>query len=193
MCACLGAVVRAPVTGILIVFEMTHEFALVPVLMIGALISEMISRRITHESFYETVLAQDDQHVEHLVPPRSLRNWMELSSTRIANFSPVVARDLAAGAVRELLANQGHSRFPAVSDGRLTGVLTRTEALAALAATRPPVTCKATASVREVAEKIVDSPSGIIILVDQSGNAMGVITMHHLLRAQRNFARNQED
>ena len=47
MSACLGAVVRAPVTGILIVFEMTHEFSLVPVLMIGALVSETISRRMT--------------------------------------------------------------------------------------------------------------------------------------------------
>jgi CIC family chloride channel protein len=45
MSACLGAVVWAPVTGILIVFEMTHEFALVPVLMIGALVSQAVSRK----------------------------------------------------------------------------------------------------------------------------------------------------
>jgi CIC family chloride channel protein len=198
MCACLGAVVRAPVTGILIVFEMTHEFALVPVLMIGALISEMISRRITQESFYETVLAQDGQHVERLVPPRSLRNWMELPSARIANFSPIVVRDLTPEAIREFLAGQDHSRFPALVDGRLSGVLTRTEALAALAASRAVVlesvvSCTPTTSVRDVAAKIVDSPSGIIVLVDQSENVIGVITMHDLLRAQMNFARNQED
>ena len=36
MSACLGALVGAPVTGILIVFEMTHEFSLVPALMIPA-------------------------------------------------------------------------------------------------------------------------------------------------------------
>ena len=35
MSACLGAVVRAPVTGILIVFEMTNEFYLVPALMLA--------------------------------------------------------------------------------------------------------------------------------------------------------------
>ncbi len=39
MSACLGAVVRAPATSILIVFEMTHDFALVPLLMFGALVS----------------------------------------------------------------------------------------------------------------------------------------------------------
>jgi len=30
MSACLGAAVQAPVTAILIIFEMTHQFALVP-------------------------------------------------------------------------------------------------------------------------------------------------------------------
>ncbi|HEY3662061.1 MAG TPA: chloride channel protein, partial [Chthoniobacterales bacterium] len=39
MSACLSAVVRAPFTSILIVFEMTHQFSLVPALMLGALVS----------------------------------------------------------------------------------------------------------------------------------------------------------
>ena len=63
MSACLSAVVRAPVTGILIVFEMTHEFALVPALMIGALASQMIARRFTRQNFYEQVLVDDGQTV----------------------------------------------------------------------------------------------------------------------------------
>ncbi|HYY30634.1 MAG TPA: chloride channel protein [Chthoniobacterales bacterium] len=40
MSACLGAVVRAPITSILIVFEMTHQFAFVPLLMIGTIASQ---------------------------------------------------------------------------------------------------------------------------------------------------------
>lgn len=198
MCACLGAVVRAPVTGILIVFEMTHEFALVPALMVGALVSEMISRRITPESFYETVLAQDGQHVERLVPPRSLRTWMELPSARIANFSPVVITDLAPAALRDSMAGHAHDRFPVVVAGRLTGVLTRQEALEALAESRPPVlepavTCAPDAAVREVAAKIVDSPSGLIILVGKNGGVNALITLHDILRAQMNLANNQQD
>lgn len=198
MCACLGAVVRAPVTGILIVFEMTHEFALVPVLMIGGLISMIISRRITQGNFYENVLAQDGQHVERLVPPRSLRNWMELSCARIANFTPLTIRDLTPGALKAFLAGNSCGRFPVVLEGRLAGVLTRAEALAALGGSRAPVlepavTCTPTASVREVATKIVESPSGLIVLTDQSENPIGIITMHDLLRAQMNYARNQED
>lgn len=198
MCACLGAVVRAPVTGILIVFEMTHEFALVPALMIGALVSQMISRKLAHESFYEEVLAQDGQHVERLVPPRSLRTWMELPSARIANFSPVVITDLAPDALRAFMAGHTHDRFPVVVDGSLTGVLTRKEATDALAESRPPrlepaVTCTPATPVREVAAKIVDSPSGLVIIVGKNGGVNAVITLHDILRNQMNFAQNQQD
>ena len=34
---------------------------------------------------------------------------------------------------------------------------------------------------------------GLIVLIDQPGNVIGVITMHDLLRAQMNFANNQQD
>ena len=44
MSACLGAVVQAPVTGILIIFEMTHQFALVPGLMLAGLVRPRSSR-----------------------------------------------------------------------------------------------------------------------------------------------------
>jgi CIC family chloride channel protein len=198
MCACLGAVVRAPVTGILIVFEMTHDFALVPVLMFGALISQIISRRLNHENFYEAVLAQDGAHVDHLVPPRNLRTWMELPAARIANFTPSVIRDLAPDRLQEFLAVNPHDRFPVVQSGRLAGVLTRTEAEAALAANRTPVlepavACPPATAVREVATRIVESPSGFIVIVGPNGGVNAIITMHDLLRAQMNFANNQQD
>ena len=198
MCACLGAVVRAPVTGILIVFEMTHEFALVPGLIFGALISQIIARRMSHENFYEAVLAQDGQHVERIVPPRSLRTWMELPSARIANFTFLSLTSLNPDVVRKTVTEQEYMRYPVIIGGNLIGVLTRHEALHALDESRQPVlesavTCTPTTPVREVATKIVDSPSGLIILVDQPGSVIGVITMHDILRAQMNFANNQQD
>src|SRR5208337_4357417 len=69
MSATLGAVVRAPVTGVLIVFEMTHEFGLVPALMLGALLSQAISRRMLRHSFYDELLRQDGVSLEQAQPP----------------------------------------------------------------------------------------------------------------------------
>ena len=97
MSACLGAVVRAPLTSILIVFEMTHEFALVPALLVGALISQTISRKLLHHSFYEQVLLDDGHTMRTFMPPRDLRGWRNYPVSAIANFQPVVLQpaDLA--------------------------------------------------------------------------------------------------
>ena len=59
MSACFGAVVRAPVTSILIVFEMTHQFSLVPLLMIGTMASQVVSRFLCHADFYNGIIEQD--------------------------------------------------------------------------------------------------------------------------------------
>ena len=201
MCACLGAVVRAPVTGILIVFEMTHEFALVPALIIGALVSQAISHLINKHNFYEEVLAQDGQHVERIVPPRSLRTWMELPVARIANFSPVVATSLSPEALRDLLTTHRHERFPVVVDSRLVGVIGRRATEAALAAGRTPVPepaaiCTAKTSLREIQTRIIESPSQFAVVVDQEGpesRVVGLLTLHDILRAEMLFAREQEE
>ena len=44
MSACLGAIVRAPLTSMLIVFEMTHQFTLVPGLLLGTIVSQAVAR-----------------------------------------------------------------------------------------------------------------------------------------------------
>lgn len=201
MCACLGAVVRAPVTGILIVFEMTHEFALVPALAIGALVSQWIGKRINHENFYEEVLSQDGNHVERIVPPRSLRTWMELPVARIAMFSPVLATDLSASGLKALLTQHRHERFPVVMEGRLQGILTRKAAEISLTAgelpvLETPVLCTADTSLREVQAKLVESTSQLAVVMDQlspDGRVVGLMTLHDILRAEMLFAKEHVD
>ena len=95
MSACLGAVVQAPVTAILIIFEMTHQFALVPGLMLAGLVSQAIARPLNKLNFYDEILSQDGHDMEHLVPPRDLRSWQNLPISAIANFSPVVIEDFS--------------------------------------------------------------------------------------------------
>jgi len=201
MCACLGGVVRAPVTGILIVFEMTHEFALVPALIIAALVSQAISRRLNKENFYDEVLAQDGQHVQRIVPPRSLRTWMELPAARVANFSPVVAGDLSPGAVRTLLDKHRHERFPVVLHERLQGVIERRTTETALKAGLPPpvetvATCLAETPLREVQARLIESPGQLAVVMDKEGTdgrVVGLVTLHDLLRAEMLLAQEQQE
>jgi len=191
MSACLGAVVRAPVTSILIVFEMTHEFSMVPVLIIGALVSQAISRRFNRYNFYDALLAQDDLNVERFVPPRDLRTWQETPVSRIANFRPVVAEDLSGGGLRHLLASHPQERFPAVKEGRLVGILTRREA-AVRESRAPPLetafTCRRDTPIREVQSKLIESPSQVVVVVGgEQEQVLGIVTLHDILRAEMNF------
>ena len=119
MSACLGAVVGAPITGILIVFEMTHEFALVPVLMIGALVSQAISRKMNRQNFYDALLTQDGHQLEHVRPPRDLQSWQQLPLyTAIASFQPVTLRSMDTTEIQALLKAHPYQRFPVDQNDR---------------------------------------------------------------------------
>lgn len=199
MSACLGGVVFAPVTGILIVFEMTHEFALVPALMIGALVSQAISRKMSHESFYDALLTQDGHHLEHVRPPRDLQGWHELPVSAIANFSPVVMTELDADTLRKTLDKHPYQQFPVVRAGKLAGMLTRKEAEWALTEKRPPntvpvATCLREETVAKLQMILIESETHVVLILDRmEGDVIGLLTLHDLLRAESAIAQKAKE
>jgi CIC family chloride channel protein len=189
MSATLGAVVGAPVTGILIVFEMTHEFSLVPALMLGALVSQTISRKMNRENFYDELLTQDGHQIEHVRPPRDLLSWQQLPVAAILSAAPVVLSDLAPATIEETLKAHPYSRFPVESAGKLEGILTRTEAAAAVTENRairlePATTCRPDQTIRELQTLLISSSTNFVIVTNGDGKIQGVITLHDLLRAE---------
>ncbi|HUA39063.1 MAG TPA: chloride channel protein [Candidatus Sulfopaludibacter sp.] len=194
MSACLGAVVRAPVTGILIVFEMTHEFSLVPALMIGALVSQGIGRRMTRANFYDAILEQDGHKLEKLLPPRDMRSWQKLPVSTIANFQPVVLNSLEPAAMGKILKAHAYACFPVIQEGKLSGIASRGEMTDAVAENRAPklapiVRCEPRQTIRELQVKLIESPTGMAMVCDPTdGKLLGLVTLHDLLRAQNNAA-----
>ncbi len=192
MSACLNAVVRAPFTSILIVFEMTHQFTLVPALMLGALVSETLSRRLTKENFYDAVLAQDGNVLVHIIPPRDLRSWQAYPVSAIANFRPVVIDNLAPENMRTVLEQNQFKRFPVTENESLIGCLERKEAERAIAEMRRPVLekaaiCRRSFTIGEVARLLLEAPGGFAVL-EAGDKPAGIVTLHDLLRAQETLA-----
>jgi CIC family chloride channel protein len=189
MSACLGAVVGAPVTGILIVFEMTHEFSLVPALMVGALVSQMISRRMNRENFYDALLSQDGHHLEHVRPPRDLQSWHQLPVSVIANYHPICANDRSPEGLRALL-KYPYQRFLVVENDKLLGIITRQEIESALRDNRTPkleqpVTCLREHTIRDLQNLLIESSTQLVVLLSApQGKVLGLVTLHDLLRAQ---------
>ena len=65
MGAVLAAVVRTPITSVLIIFEMTHSYGLVLPLMIANSTAYVLSRRVRPVGIYDALLDQDGIHLPH--------------------------------------------------------------------------------------------------------------------------------
>jgi CIC family chloride channel protein len=197
MSACMGAVVRAPMTTILIVFEMTHEFYVVPGLMLGTLVSQFIGRSLTKHNFYESLLRQDGYDMDKVIPPRDLQSWQKLPIAAIMNFQLVALRSFEPSAIKDLLDNTEHRRWPVIINGELRGIVSRPELTRAYTEEREPRLSPATTieprqNVREAQAAIIKSAMDIVMVKNQGQEGddpiIGVVTLHDVLRVQMKMA-----
>jgi len=65
MGAVFAGIVRAPITSVLIIFEMTGGYGLVLPLMIANMTAFALARHWRHIPIYEALLAQDNIHLPH--------------------------------------------------------------------------------------------------------------------------------
>jgi chloride channel protein, CIC family len=190
MSVCLGTIVRAPLTSMLIAFEMTHQFSLVPGLMIGMIVGQGISKLCGELNFYDALLVQDGHELHKIRPPLDLTSWQNLAVSAIANPKPIVVRELTVPRLKEVVDRYPYNSFPVEISGQLRGVVTRQNILESLVRGEIPeldasVTCYPDQSVREIGDKFIESPASVLIVVDrETGAIRGIMTLHDLLRAQ---------
>jgi CBS domain-containing protein len=136
------------------------------------------------------VEARSAEQSEDWRPPRDLQSWQQFPVSAIANFRPVIIRDLVPAKLQDVLKVHPYQRFPVVQGDKLTGILTRREAEAALRENRAPklenaTTCLPHQTVRKLQGLLVESPINFVVLVDDDGGKiLGIVTLHDLLRAE---------
>ena len=190
MSACLGAVVRAPFTSMLIVFEMTHQFSLVPGLLLGTIISQAVSHFAGRHNFYDALLIQDGYELHKIRPPLDLQSWRSIPVSAIANPKPVALCNLDEKEMLEALNRYSYNSFPVISNGRVKGIVTRKEIEQAILRHDAPeildvVTCHPDQTVGEISNKFIESSAFVLVVVDRDTDAVaGIITLHDLIRAQ---------
>jgi CIC family chloride channel protein len=200
MSAALGAVVRAPFTSILIVFEMTREFSLLPTLLVAGVLSQALSRFVLPHGFYEQVLADDGHVLSRMLPPRDFREWQGYPVSAIANFHPVLLSSLEPEPLRPILAEHPFSRFIHQAGRSAPMLILREETEAVLrlgqaVPMHPMPNCLRDDPIQRVQDQLVGSGHGIVAILDEPGGvAIGLLTLHDILRAQQNLAvRHDED
>ncbi len=190
MSSCFGALVRAPITSLLMVFEMTHQFSMVPALMIGVIVSQGVAHLGARHNFYDSLLLQDGHELIKIKPPRDFESWRNLQVQIIANKNPVVVSDVSETSLKALLADHPYRCFPAEINGMLKGVVTRAEIELSLQERRPFVVepaavCHNEETLRNIENKFIQSPTGMVIVLNKNNSSIiGLITLHDLLRAQ---------
>lgn len=132
MAGLLAGSTAAPLTAIIIVFEMTGDYGLILPLMLVCVISYLTADRLAGESLYSVALERQGEEIRQGVDLSVLR------SVRVAECydrDPVTVRtETPLREIVEALRTSGQLDFPVVSDGKkLVGVLSYQDLARALA------------------------------------------------------------
>ena len=123
MGAVFAGALRAPITSVLIIFEMTNAYSIILPLMIANAISYSIASRLSPTPVYEALLLQDGVHLPHRAPPHVLgRMTVASAMTRDVVTLPDV---LTVEAAYERASRYGYHAYPVVDvRNRLVGIIT---------------------------------------------------------------------
>ena len=186
----MGAVVRAPITSILIVFEMTHDFALVPPLMLAALISQAISRSLCQDNFYSQALKEMGIHLETNISMRTLASWRNRRISSFANFDPACVRQWDQESIQRLLDLGQHRIFPVLNEHeKALGLVKRSQLEDFLVSDQipkpsPTVTVRPDMRMADVESIIETSVLQTVFLTTESEKFLGIFTHTDVTRSQ---------
>jgi CIC family chloride channel protein len=193
MAAVFSAVARAPLTSILIVFEITGDYHLVLPLMLAASLATFIGDRVHRDSVYAMSLARQGIRLR----PRGDIDLLDtVRVSEVASSSWVTASaDMTTGQVQGMLDRHRLRSLPVLSADRLVGVITGSDILrtggpsdqvtAGEAMTPRPVTVTPASPVSEAMERMASLGIGCLPVVahDDPQRLMGVFRREQAVAA----------
>jgi CIC family chloride channel protein len=132
MGAVFVGIIRTPITSILIIFEMTNDYALILPLMLANMTSFALARFFEPHNVYDAILAANNVH---LPSPQDHILLEEITAEEVMTHHPqVVQPETPVAEVAALLEQSHHRGFPVVTPARgLQGIVTITDVRQALA------------------------------------------------------------
>ena len=201
MGAVFAGIIRAPITSVLIIFEMTGSYDLILPLMISNMTAYALARHVRPTPIYEALLEQDDIHLPH----RGGRVSHALERLRVGDAMtsrPVTIS--ASSTIFEAIEKVGsleHSTYPVVDEGhRFVGMMSevRLRRLAAEGAGSDKVQKHADSRPHALADyplvraTVRMDKSGVrqLAVIDgKNGNKLvGLLTMSDIVRAHAQAA-----
>lgn len=194
MAAVFAAAAHAPITAILILFEMTRDYLVILPLMLAVVTATYISRRMAHESIYTLKLKR--RGVKLFKGEMDPLQFVTVAEIMTEDF-PSVSTEMPVTKLVRMLEKTGHHGFPVLSRGdKFYGVVTLSDVEEGLKsgtphlkvgdiATANPVIAYPDQSVRDILLRLGTMDVGRIPVVDRDDPArlVGVLRRHDIIKA----------
>ncbi len=197
MAAVFAGATRAPITSIIMLFEMTMDYTLILPLMIAVVISTIITRSLNRETIYTTKLMRRGVDIHQLEESRPMRT-VTVGEVMTRNF-PSVLLTMSVSELVTKLRRSGHHGFPVVTgEGEsFCGVVTLSDVEAAMSngspegltvgdiASKSVVVAYPDQYLHDVLVKFGSGDVGRIPVVDRDNpkHLLGVLRRHDIIRA----------
>lgn len=123
MGAFLSAVARAPITAVVMVFEMTGDYNHILPIMLSAAIADLIAEKLNHAPIYSTLIFKQGSRTKET---KFLSN-LEVKNSMTKNVQEF-KYDMSIKEALDIMNSSYHSAFPVVSDEKkLIGIVTRSD------------------------------------------------------------------
>jgi len=195
MAAVFAGTAQAPISAILLLFEMTGNYKILPPLMVTCVISVLLVRWMSKYSIYTLKLARKGIDIRKFREV-DLMDAITVSEAMVSNITAVSASEMVRK-VGLMIKSTGHRGFPVLdSNGNLAGIVTRKDINRALIngegdseidriMTRDLIVCYPDESLKTALNKMAAKNIGRLPVVERNnhGHLIGLITRKSLIKA----------
>jgi chloride channel protein, CIC family len=126
MGAFMAATAKAPITAVVMVFEMTRDFNLVLPLMIAVVMAYLTAERLFPGSFYDKLLELNGIKLEEA--PTASAKLTALNAAQVMQRQvETLPSNMTVDEAVQAFSRSHHRGFPVVEGGRLVGIITQTD------------------------------------------------------------------
>jgi CIC family chloride channel protein len=202
MGAFFAGMTHAPITAIIMLFEMTRDYRIILPLMLACVVSFALSRLFSAENIYTLKLARQGIRI-HSGKEVSTLQSLSVGAVMTRNVDIVQETDRIAQVI-EHLQKTNHTGFPVVdSAGRLAGIVTlsdirrlplegRLQRLVRTVMTTPVVAVTPEADLDRVLRTLSHHDIGRVPVLDREDRIVGIVTRSDILRAYNAKVLQQE-
>lgn len=192
MAAVFAAAAEAPITSIVIVFEMSYDYTIILPLMICTVVATLLGRRLIGGTVYELKLIRRGIDWARARHPGDLRRVRVSSVVRRPAVEAKVGDRIDEVARR--LDGLDELVVPVVDGRRLAGIVTASDLAVAIAAgegasvlgsilRNPPETLPPDATLEQAAALLAEPKTPLIPVLEQNGDLLGILTRRDVLAA----------